>query len=70
MAGKTEYGSFSNRKLLPDGTHGYPYEGMKVNTGGTKGKDFIYQGGIWKKAKHKNRPKSHNVDGSDLSKTA
>ena len=23
-----------------------------------------------KKAKHKNRPKPHNVDGSDLSKTA
>mgnify|MGYP003117678351 CR=1 FL=1 len=40
-------GKYSNRQLQPDGTYGYPKEGDKVNTGGTKGKDFIYQGGNW-----------------------
>ena len=54
--------SLTRRGLGPDGTHGYWKEGDKVNTGGNKGVDYILKGGVWKKAKHQNRPKSHNQE--------
>ena len=53
----TRTGSFSNRSLGPDGTHGFWKEGDKVNTGGTKGVDMIFRGGRWIKAKFKKNPK-------------
>ena len=40
-------GSYSNRSLMPDGTHGYPKEGDVINTGGSSGKDFIFTGREW-----------------------
>jgi|TARA_Y100001963_G_C6739072_1_gene427965 hypothetical protein len=46
MAGENT-GSYSNRSLGPDGTHGYWKEGDVVNTGGTSGKDMIFTGGSW-----------------------
>ena len=46
MAGENT-GSFSNRSLMPDGTHGYPKAGDVINTGGNSGKDFIFTGREW-----------------------
>ena len=40
-------GSYSNRSLMPDGTHGYPKTGDVINSGGTNGKDFIFTGREW-----------------------
>ena len=43
----TYTGSFSNRSLAPDGTHGYWRKGDVVNSGGTKAIDYIYTGSEW-----------------------
>ena len=40
-------GSYSNRQLLPDGSHGFPKVGDVINTGGKSGKDFKYDGKSW-----------------------
>ena len=45
----TRTGSFSNRSLGPDGTHGYWQKGDVVNSGGTNGVDFIFTGSQWVK---------------------
>ena len=50
--------ALTRRSLGPDGTHGYWKEGDKVNTGGNKGVDYILTGGVWKRAKHQNRPEN------------
>jgi hypothetical protein len=42
-------GRSSNRSLMPDGNYGVPKEGMKVNTGGLKGEDYIFRGNKWVK---------------------
>ena len=46
MAGENT-GSYSNRSLGPDGTHGFWKTGDVVNTGGTSGKDMIFTGREW-----------------------
>ena len=51
----TRTGSFSNRSLAPDGTHGFWKEGDKVNTGGTSGVDMILHGGRWIKAQYRTK---------------
>ena len=46
MAGENT-GSYSNRSLGPDGTHGFWKTGDVVNTGGFDGKDMIFTGKEW-----------------------
>ena len=46
MAGENT-GSYSNRSLGPDGTHGNWQKGDVVNSGGTSWKDFIFTGREW-----------------------
>ena len=45
----TYTGSFSNRSLAPDGTHGYWQKGDVVNSGGTEAIEYIYTGSEWVK---------------------
>ena len=42
-------GSYSNRSLAPDGTHGSWKAGDVTNTGGTQGIDYIFTGSEWVK---------------------
>ena len=51
----TRTGSFSNRSLAPDGTHGYWKEGDTVESGGTKSIKYILHGGRWIKAQYKTK---------------
>jgi len=48
----------TKRSLAPDGTSGWWKEGDKVKSGSEA---WQVTGGLWKKAKHKNRPE----DGSN-----
>lgn len=49
--------ALTRRSLLPDGTHGYPKEGDRSNTGGIKGVDYIFKGGNWHKVEKKKKDK-------------
>ena len=40
----TRTGSFSNRSLAPDGTHGYWKEGDTVESGGINSIKYIFHG--------------------------
>ena len=49
MGDRTGSTGLTGRSLMPDGNYGFPKEGMKVNTGGLKGEDYIFKGNKWVK---------------------